>query len=61
MLLSIGVNILLYRLDHPILVEMAATQIALLQNYDGKGDYKSVMFAAAQVILRLAAKAQEGG
>jgi len=49
-LLSIGVNILLYRLDHPILVEMAATQIALLQNYDGKGDYKSVMFAAAQVI-----------
>jgi len=44
-LLSIGVNILLYRLEHPILIEMAATTIALLENCDGKSDFKSTMFA----------------
>lgn len=49
-LLSIGVNILLYRLEHPILIEMAATTIALLENCDGKSDFKSTMFAAAPAI-----------
>lgn len=52
-LLSIGVNILLYRLEHPILVELAATAIALLENYDGKSDFKSGKQVVVMVCIPL--------
>ena len=49
-LLSIGVNVILNNIQQLSVVVLAATQIALLDNFDDKGDFKSAMFKAAPII-----------